>query len=129
MRNPLGRFGLYMQDMARARAFSETVFDLSLERPDSPGREVWAVPDGRRAPGAFVHADGAASGRGGTMVCFSCKDCALQAARACGHGGRVRREAILDRALRFRRAHARSPGQPRRPAFDAVMRHAGRGRR
>lgn len=95
MRNPVGWFELYVQDMARARAFYEAVFELSLERLDGPDLEMWAFPmddEGPGASGALVRADGIASGPGGTMVYFSCEDCAVQAARARKHGGRVTRE-------------------------------------
>lgn len=95
MRNPVGWFELYVQDMARARAFYEAVFELSLERLDGPDLEMWAFPmddEGPGASGALVRAEGALSGAGGTMVYFSCEDCAVQAARARKHGGRVMRE-------------------------------------
>ena len=48
--NSVNWFEIYVQDMARARAFYETVFGIRLEGlkvpddPDSPGLEMLAFP-------------------------------------------------------------------------------------
>lgn len=89
-RNPVGWFELYVQDMARAKAFYEAVFEARLERLESPGIEMWAFPmqpERAGAAGSLVHAPGVASGGGGTLVYFSCDDCAIEAARAAASGG------------------------------------------
>jgi hypothetical protein len=89
-RNPVGWFEIYVQDMARAKAFYEAVFETRLERLDSPGIEMWAFPMQPDLPGtagSLVHAPGVPSGGGGTLVYFSCDDCAEQAARATAAGG------------------------------------------
>lgn len=94
-RNPVGWFELYVQDMPRARAFYEALFDVALQRLDGPDIEMWAFAMGDEQPGAsgaLVRASGMAPGVGGTVVYFSCEDCAVQAARAREHGGRVLRE-------------------------------------
>lgn len=94
-RNPVGWFELYVQDMVRARAFYEAVFDIALERLDGPDLEMWAFPGGDEWPGAsgaLVRADAMTPGVGGTVVYFSCEDCAVQAARAREHRGQVLRE-------------------------------------
>lgn len=100
--NPVGWFEIYVQDMPRAKAFYEAVFqgELSgLKNPatDSmPGMEMWAFPStmqGYGAPGALVRMEGCPSG-GSTLVYFSCEDCAVEAARAASHGGTVVREKM-----------------------------------
>lgn len=95
--NPVGWFEIYVQDMARARAFYEAVFQgtlTPLENPDPmgfPDMEMWAFPssmDDYGAPGALVRMAGCPSG-GSTLVYFSCADCAVEAARAATSGGAV----------------------------------------
>lgn len=95
--NPVGWFEIYVQDMSRAKAFYEAVFQgalTPLENPDTknfPDMEMWAFPmsmEGYGAPGALVRMAGYPSG-GSTMVYFSCEDCAIEAARAEMNGGKV----------------------------------------
>ena len=53
--------------------------------------EMWAFPsalDSYGSPGALVKMPGCPSG-GGTLVYFTCRDCAEEAARAAANGGRV----------------------------------------
>ena len=92
--NPVIWFEIYVQDMARAKAFYETVFQLKLERLNNPAIEMWSFPmamDKVGAGGALVKMDGVPSGGSGTIVYFSCTDCAVEAARAAAHGGQVQR--------------------------------------
>ncbi len=92
--NPVGWFELYVQDMARARAFYEGTFQVQLTALESPGITMLAFPMNFELPGttgALVQAPGVPSG-GSTMVYFSCVDCAEEAARAAQHGGKVFRE-------------------------------------
>lgn len=94
-RNPVGWFEIYVQDMSRAKAFYEATFELKLEELPSPGLKMFAFPMKMELPGcggALVHYPGKASGDGGTLVYFSCADCAQEAARAIKHGGRVFKE-------------------------------------
>jgi uncharacterized protein len=94
-RNPVGWFELYVQDTERAKAFYEQTFQVNLQRLESPGLELWAFPMGMDTPGAsgaIVKMDGKDSGGGGTIVYFSCADCAVEASRAVQNGGRVQKE-------------------------------------
>jgi predicted enzyme related to lactoylglutathione lyase len=94
-RNPVGWFELYVQDIERAKAFYQKTFQVTLERLESPGIELWAFPMGMDAPGAsgaLVKMDGKDSGGGGTLIYFSCADCAVEASRAVQNGGRVQKE-------------------------------------
>ncbi|WP_210541844.1 VOC family protein [Rhodoferax sp. PAMC 29310] len=93
--NAVGWFEIYVQDMKRAKPFYEAVFQRTLEKLDSPGMEMWAFPmlmDRMGAAGALVQMDGVPSGGNSTLVYFNCVDCAVEAARVAGAGGRVERD-------------------------------------
>ena len=103
--NPLVWFEIYVQDMARARTFYEAVFDIQLENMPSPtaemNMEMWGFPsngDSAKtsygACGSLVKMEGVPSGAGGTLVYFSCVDCAIEAARAVEYGGILIREKM-----------------------------------
>jgi uncharacterized protein len=95
--NPVGWFEIYVQEMSRAKAFYEAVFQGTLEEmnnPDPknyPDMQMMAFPmsmDASGATGALVKMAGCGSG-GSTLVYFSCDDCAAEAARAAAHGGKI----------------------------------------
>ncbi len=91
-RNPVGWFEIYVQDMSRARAFYESVFAVKLERLEGPDIEMWAfpmLPDQPGAPGSLVKIDGFSSGGNGTIIYFTCADCATEAKRASESGGKI----------------------------------------
>jgi uncharacterized protein len=95
MSNPVGWFEIYVQDMARARSFYETVLDLKLSALESPGMEMWTFNmdmEKYGASGALVSMPGMPSGGGGTLVYFSCTDCAVEAGRVVAAGGQVQKE-------------------------------------
>lgn len=95
--NPVGWFEIYVQDMARAKAFYENVFEAQLSQLPSPGIEMWAFEmsmEASGASGALVHMPGVPSGGNSTLVYFTCDDCAVQGARAARAGGRVEREKM-----------------------------------
>jgi uncharacterized protein len=90
--NPVGWFEIYVQDMSRAKAFYEAVFAGPLEQLPTPELEMWAFPmemTANGAAGALVRMPGCASGGGGTLVYFSCEDCAVEEARVTAAGGSV----------------------------------------
>ncbi len=101
--NPVVHFEIYVQDMARARAFYEAVLGVKLEKiaPPTPelDMDMWFFSMDAEsgmsrygAGGMLVKAEGFASGGSGTLVYFGCDDCAVQAARAAAHGGSVFQE-------------------------------------
>ncbi|MDE2366307.1 MAG: VOC family protein [Betaproteobacteria bacterium] len=95
--NPVGWFEIYVQDMERAKAFYEAVFQGKLEHIPGPDLEMWAFPmseQGYGVAGALAKMEGCASGGSGTLVYFKCEDCAVEAARAAEHGGRVMKEKM-----------------------------------
>ena len=90
--NAVGWFEIYVHDLDRARTFYEATFAVRLQAIPGPGIRMLAFPakpGAAGAPGALVHFEGKRPGDGGTVVYFSCEDCAVEAARAAGHGGRV----------------------------------------
>jgi len=93
--NPVIWFEIYVQDMQRARAFYEAVFQVKLERLKSPDIEMWGFPMEMNqvgAGGALVKMQGVPSGGNSTLVYFSCADCAVEAARVRAQGGNIERE-------------------------------------
>ncbi|WP_374353944.1 VOC family protein [Chitinimonas sp.] len=95
MANPVGWFEIYVQDMARARAFYEAVLAVTLSPLDMPGMEMLAFPmDNAQfgASGALIRMDGVPSGGNSVMVYFSCQDCAIEAARIGAAGGKLQQE-------------------------------------
>ena len=98
--NPVGWFEIYVDDLARAKSFYETVMGVSLESLPSPEDdggppvEMLAFPmrdDAAGAGGAIVKMDGVSPGGGGTLVYFSCEDCAAEAGRVEAAGGKLHR--------------------------------------
>ena len=103
--NPVVWFEIYVQDMERAKAFYEAVLAVTLEKMPAPtpemNMEIWSFPADKDsaqttygACGMLVKMDGVPSGGGGTLVYFSCADCAVEAARAAEHGGRIVKEKM-----------------------------------
>lgn len=96
--NPVVHFEIYVDDMARARAFYEAVLGVALEQMAAPAAEMtmdmWFFPMDKEtgmatygAGGMLVKMDGVSPGVGGTLVYFGCEDCAVQAGRAAELGG------------------------------------------
>lgn len=95
---PICWFEIYVEDMARAKAFYEATFQIQLERLPSPededGMEMWLFPkamdqDAAGCSGALCKMEGCGPGGGGTLIYFACGDCAVEAARAAAHGGKI----------------------------------------
>ena len=92
--NPVGWFEIYVQDMARATAFYETVFTNKLQNLGTDV-EMWAFPMEPHAAGsagALVKMEGMQSGGNSTIVYFTSQDCAVEAGRVAGAGGKVFKE-------------------------------------
>lgn len=105
--NPVGWVEIYVQDMDRAKAFYESVFQVTLEPlpvPTTPDgelcdgeMEMWTFPmtdTDYGAPCALIQMAGAPSAAGGTLVYFSCDDCADEAGRAAANGGAIFRDKM-----------------------------------
>lgn len=92
--NPVGWFEIYVQDMNRAKSFYEGVFQTKLEKIENPEIDMWSFPFSMEeklpgAAGALVKMEGVPSGGGGTLVYFSCKDCANEAKKVEENGGKI----------------------------------------
>ena len=94
--NPVVWFEIYVDDMARARAFYEAVLGVTLEPLPAPGGmdgfEMLAFPaqmDNAGAGGTLCRMEGVSPGGGGTVVYFACADCAVEAGRVEAAGGRL----------------------------------------
>lgn len=102
MMKPVCWFEIYVQDMARAKAFYEAVFDVQLEELPSPSadEEMLAFPgameEAAGSSGALVKSGNWQPGTAGTgtVVYFACEDCAVQVARVAVSGGKVLQEKI-----------------------------------
>ena len=95
--NPVNWFEIQVQDIERARRFYEQVFQVQLEKMPNLEMEYWAFPmdDSRMgAGGALLQREGGTRGSGGTLVYFSCDDCAVEQGRVVGAGGRVLQEKM-----------------------------------
>ena len=97
--NAVRWFEIYVQDMARARGFYETVLGVKLEQLGAVDQdlEMWAFqmsPDRPGAGGALVRTPGMASTPGGTLIYFGCDDCAVEAGRVVKAGGKIQRDKM-----------------------------------
>ena len=96
MKNPVGWFEIYVDDIPRAKQFYEAVFNIQLSEliPPSEGNslQMWAFPSDMQvygASGALVQMSGVAAGGNSTLIYFSCEDCADEAARIGEAGGKI----------------------------------------
>lgn len=92
--NPVGWFEIYVADMARAQRFYEAVFQRPLAPLAPPGADYEMLAfamdgQGSGAAGALVRHPMKGPSDGGTLVYFSCTDCAVECALALQHGGTV----------------------------------------
>lgn len=95
--NPVGWFEIYVQDMNRARAFYEATLETKLEKLPGADFPMFVFPMRPELPGsmgALVHMEGKPSGGCGTLVYFSCKNCATEVARALKNGGKLFRDKM-----------------------------------
>jgi len=91
-RNPVGWFEIHVQDMERAKAFYQNTFQVTLEHLEFPEYEMWMFPMNSDAPGAsgaLCKMENKDSGAQGTIIYFSCADCAVEADRALQSGGEI----------------------------------------
>lgn len=106
--NPVVWFEIYVQDMNRAKAFYEAVFQISLQAMPAPtqdfegaGMEMWSFPSDKESSmnnygscGMLVKMEGVPSGGSGTLVYFGCEDCSVEAARSAANGGSIFKEKM-----------------------------------
>lgn len=91
--NPVVWFEIYVQDLQRAKRFYEAVFQVKLEKLDSPAPDVEMLSfpmqqNAAGAAGALCKMPGYTPGAG-TIIYFACTDCAVEESRVAKAGGRV----------------------------------------
>jgi len=94
MKNPIGWFEIYVQDMTRAKAFYQEVFGVALTKLEAPEIDMWTFPMDQTtygASGALVKMPGFAPGANSVLVYFHCTDCAIEAQKAVNAGGTLQR--------------------------------------
>ena len=93
--NPVGWFEIYVKDMDRAVKFYQGVLDTRLEKLAAPApgiSDMRTFPmqrDGSGATGALAKIGDGPGGGSGTIVYFTCDDCAVEARRAPSNGGKI----------------------------------------
>ena len=91
----IGFFDIYVNDIDRAQAFYESVLETTLTPMGDPNDstvQMRAFGDdfqSHGAGGALVKLDAMQPGVGGSMVYFSCEDCALEEGRTQAAGGQI----------------------------------------
>jgi len=91
----VGWFDIYVDDMDRAQRFYEAVLETKLAPMDDPNDstvQMRVFEDdyaSHGAGGALVKIEHAKPGPGGSMVYFSCADCAVEQGRVVDAGGQV----------------------------------------
>lgn len=93
MNNLVGWFDIYVNDMERAKAFYESVFELELTDLGDPSDSNIVMKtfpcdmEKYGATGALVKMEGIEAGHNSVVVYFSCDDCATAELRIAGNGG------------------------------------------
>ena len=98
-KNPFTWIEIYVEDMARAQQFYESVLQVELvELPSPDGNtdmQMMCFPwneNEKDISGALVKMEGMQPGAGGTLVYFACDDCATEISRVEAAGGQVLQE-------------------------------------
>lgn len=97
--NPFRWVEIYVQDIPRAKAFYESVFQFKLEALPNPNPtemeiEMWAFPMSKDTPGAsgaLVKMASVPSGGCGTVAYFGSADCSVEEGRIKKAGGSIHR--------------------------------------
>ena len=92
MQNPVGWFEIYVSDIVRAKSFYQAVLAQELSDMPSPipGMKMVSFPMSQEAPGAtgaLVLHPTRKPNQEGTLIYFSCEDCAIEAGRVVAAGG------------------------------------------
>lgn len=99
MRNPITWVEIYVEDLPRAQKFYEEVLKIKMVPMQTPGEfdglEMLSFPwmEGEaNISGALCKSNDFQPGTGGTLVYFTCEDCAIELSRVKGAGGQVLQE-------------------------------------
>lgn len=98
MNNPVGWFEIYVDDLARAQAFYETVLGTTLQPLPTPEGDVAQMiafpmdPEGQGASGALVKMNDERPTGNSVIIYFTCDDCAVEGSRVVSSGGSIMKE-------------------------------------
>lgn len=95
-KNPFTWIEIYVDDMDRAQKFYETVLQIEMIPMQTPGESSdlemlsfpWAEGE-TNISGALCKTSAMKPGTGGTLVYFTCDDCATETSRVTDAGGQV----------------------------------------
>jgi len=95
-KNPFTWVEIYVEDMRRAQKFYETVLQIKMIPMETPGDvgdlEMLSFPwaEGEKnISGALCKTNDMQPGTGGTVVYFTCEDCATETTRVERAGGKI----------------------------------------
>ena len=98
-KNPFTWLEIYVEDLARAQKFYETVLQIemtTMPMPEGMGDfQMVSFPWAEGKPnisGALVKSEMMKPAAGGTLAYFACEDCATEIARVAAAGGKVCKE-------------------------------------
>lgn len=95
-KNPITWVEIYVENMNRAQKFYETVLQIKMIPMQTPGEMgdlqmisfPWAEGEANIS-GALCKTKEMKPGTGGTLVYFTCDDCAIETSRVVNAGGQV----------------------------------------
>jgi uncharacterized protein len=95
--NPVVWFEIYVDDLARAKQFYESVLSVNLDvlgDPNDTSLEMLSFPSDMEkygASGALVKMEGCKAGGNSTLIYFACEDCAIEESKVEAAGGRIQK--------------------------------------
>lgn len=93
MNNPVNWFEIATIDLERAKNFYTAVFNSEFEHIEMPGNEMYMFKmsgeSAKYGSGAIVKTNENTPSAEGTIIYFSCKDAATEAARVDAAGGKL----------------------------------------
>ncbi|MGF1574750.1 MAG: VOC family protein [Cyanophyceae cyanobacterium] len=95
--NPVAWFEIYVDDLARAKQFYESVLSVNLDvlgDPNDTSIRMLSFPSDMEkygASGALVKMEGVKAGGNSTLIYFSCEDCAVEESKVEAEGGRIQK--------------------------------------
>ncbi|NJL44843.1 MAG: VOC family protein [Leptolyngbyaceae cyanobacterium SM2_3_12] len=95
--NPVVWFEIYVDDLARAKQFYESVLSVDLEvlsDPNDTSIEMLSFPSDMEkhgASGALAKMEGVTAGGNSTLIYFSCEDCAVEESKVEAAGGHIQK--------------------------------------
>lgn len=95
--NPVTWFEIYVDDLARAKQFYESVLSVNLDAlgdPNDTSIEMLSFPsemDKYGATGALVKMEGVTAGGNSTLIYFECEDCAVEESKVEAAGGCIQK--------------------------------------